>query len=123
MTSTEFGARGISRGARAGAAGAPFAAWGWGAPASGGVLVGAAVALLNFAWLARGVALVGGAAGARRPGARWIVALGTRYLVTFAALAAPVALEWAHPVALGVGVTVLPLALTAAGLRAARQAG
>src|SRR3990167_2993557 len=121
MTSTEFGARVISRGALAGAAAALVAAWGWGAPASGGVLVGAAVALLHFAWLARGVAL--GAPGARRPGARWIVALGTRYLVTFAALAAPVALEWAHPVALGVGVTVLPLALTAAGLRAARPAG
>jgi len=122
MTSSELGARVIQGGALAGAALALGAGWGWGARASVGVAVGAAVALLDFAWLARAVALLAGAPGARRPGVRWTLALATRYLVTFAALVLPVALEWAPPVALGVGVTVLPLALTAEGLRAARQA-
>ena len=122
MTASELGARVIQGGALAGAALALGAGWGWGVRAAAGVAVGAAVALLDFAWLARGVALLAAAPGARRPGVRWAVALAARYLVTFAALGLPVALGWAHPVALAVGVTVLPLALTAGGLRAARQA-
>ncbi|MBI4271168.1 MAG: ATP synthase subunit I [Candidatus Rokubacteria bacterium] len=123
MTPSEFGARVMIGGALAGSVLALLAACGWGAHAFGGVAVGAAVALLNFAWLARGVALVAGTPGGRRPGVRWVLALGTRYLLTFTALATPVALEWAHPVALGLGVTVLPLLLTTQGLHAARRMG
>jgi hypothetical protein len=102
------------------AVGVLLAVWGWGARAGVGVLVGAAVAVLNFAWLARGLAQVAAAFAGGRPRRRWILALSVRYLVSFTALAAPVALGWAHPAALGVGLTALPLALTVEGWRAAR---
>ena len=101
--------------------GSLLAAGGWGARVGLGVLVGAGVAVANFAWLARAVAQVAAAFAGSRPRVRWILALGTRYLVSFAALAAPVVLGWAHPVALGVGLTALPLALTLEGWRAARR--
>jgi len=109
------------RGALAGAALVALAALGWGGQAVGGVAVGAAVALLNFAWLARGAALVSGSPGGRTTAARRAVALALRHAATLAALGGPAALGWAHPVALGVGVTVLPLALVVQGLRTARQ--
>lgn len=102
------------------AVGVLLAVWGWGARAGVGVLVGAAVAVLNFAWLARGLAQVAAAFAGGRPRHRWILALSVRYLVSFTALAAPVVLGWAHPAALGVGLTALPLALTVEGWRAAR---
>jgi ATP synthase I chain len=100
--------------------GSLVAAWGWGPRVGLGVLVGAAVAVANFAWLARAVAQVATAFAGGRPRVRWVLALSTRYLVSFTALAAPVALGWAHPAALGVGLTALPLALTLEGWRAAR---
>ncbi|HEY7649941.1 MAG TPA: ATP synthase subunit I [Methylomirabilota bacterium] len=92
----------------------------WGPRVGFGVLIGAAVAAANFAWLARGLAQVATAFAGRRPRVRWILILSTRYLVSFVVLAAPVALGWAHPAALGVGLTALPVALTLEGWRAAR---
>lgn len=100
--------------------GSLLATWVWGPRAGLGVLVGAAVAAANFAWLARGLAQVATAFAGRRPRVRWILVLSARYLLSFAALAAPVALGWAHPAALGVGLTALPLALTLEGWRSAR---
>ena len=97
-----------------------LATWGWGSRVGVGILVGTAVAAANFAWLARGLSQVANAFAGRRPRVRWILVLSTRYLVSFAALAAPVALGWAHPAALGVGLTALPLALTLEGWRMAR---
>jgi len=94
--------------------------WGWGPRVGLGVLVGAVVAAANFAWLARGLSQVAAAFAGRRPRVRWILVLSTRYLVSFTVLAAPVALGWAHPAALGVGLTALPLALSLEGWRAAR---
>jgi ATP synthase I chain len=101
--------------------GSLLATWGWGPRVGFGVLVGAAVAAANFAWLARGLSQVATAFAGRRPRVRWILVLSTRYLVSFAVLAAPVALGWAHPAALGVGLTALPVALTLEGWRAARE--
>jgi hypothetical protein len=97
-----------------------LATWVWGPRVGLGVLVGAVVAAANFAALARGLSQVATAFAGRRPRIRWILALSTRYLVSFAVLAAPVALGWAHPAALGVGLTALPLALVLEGWRAAR---
>jgi hypothetical protein len=100
--------------------GSLLATWVWGPRVGFGVLIGAAVAAANFAWLARGLAQVATAFAGRRPRVRWILILSTRYLVSFVVLAAPVALGWAHPAALGVGLTALPVALTLEGWRAAR---
>ena len=100
--------------------GSLLATWGWGPRVGLGVLVGAVVAAANFAWLARGLSQVAAAFAGRRPRVRWILVLSTRYLVSFTVLAAPVALGWAHPAALGVGLTALPLALSLEGWRAAR---
>jgi ATP synthase I chain len=100
--------------------GSLLATWGWGPRVGFGVLIGAAVAAANFAWLARGLSQVATAFAGRRPRVRWILILSARYLVSFVVLAAPVALGWAHPAALGVGLTALPVALTLEGWRAAR---
>jgi hypothetical protein len=98
-----------------------LAAWGWGPRIALGILVGAAVGGAHFAWLARAVAQVSRVFAGGRPRLRWVLALSARYLVSFAALAVPVALGWAHAAALGVGLTTLPLALTLEGWRAARR--
>jgi hypothetical protein len=98
------------------------AVWLGGASAGIGVLAAGLLTLGNFWWLSR-AASVSGASGARRPElAGWIVAAGARFIVLFAAFAALCAGGYAHPVAVVVGLTVLPCALIARGLHVAREA-
>ena len=78
-----------------------------------GAAAGGAIALLNFRWLARGAAsaLRGG-----RGRSLGLVAVGLRYLATFGALALVLSTGWAHPLAVVVGLSVLPPVLIAHGL-------
>jgi hypothetical protein len=93
------------------------AAWLGGVSAGIGVLAAGLLSLGNFWWLSR-TASGAGASGARRRGlAGWIVAAGARFTVLFAAFVALCAGGYAHPVAVVVGLTVLPCALIARGLR------
>ena len=93
--------------------------WLAGPAAATGVGGGGAIALLNFRWLARDVgratALVAEGGGGR------IGRLGLRQLATFTALGLLVAQGWAHPVAVGIGLAVLPPVLLAEGLLDARK--
>ena len=57
----------------------------------------------------------------RRDVAGWIFGAGVRFAVLFVAFAALCAGGYAHPVAVVVGLTVLPCALIAQGLRSARE--
>ena len=94
------------------------AAWLGGMPGALGVLTGAALAALNFRWLARRTtaALVpgGSAAGA------WAASM-IRLLVALAAPALAIATGVVHPVGLVVGLTLLPCAVVVLALRASRE--
>jgi hypothetical protein len=91
------------------------AAWLGGPTAALGVLAGGALAIVNFRWLvARAVASSAGVASGG-----WLVGAGLRLSAFGAACAGVLALEWAHPVALLAGLTVLPCAVIVEGLRAA----
>src|SRR3989454_530806 len=83
----------------------------------GRVLVGGALAMVNFRWLvARAfVATSTGSASA----AAWIVGAGLRFAACTAACGILLATGWAHPVALVAGFTVLPCDLIARGLASA----
>jgi hypothetical protein len=98
------------------------AAWLGGASAGIGVLAAGLLTLGNFWWLSRAASAAGASGAPRRDLAGWIVAAGARFAVLFAAFAALCAGGYAHPVAVVVGLTVLPCALIARGLRAAREA-
>ena len=93
------------------------AAWLGGAPAGIGVLAAGLLTLGNFWWLSRAASAAGASGARRRDLAGWIVAAGARFTVLFAAFAALCAGGYAHPVAVVVGLTVLPCALIARGLR------
>ncbi len=92
------------------------AAWLSGAAGAAGAAGAGAIALLNFRWLARGA--VRAVAGGGPRGA--VVGLGLRHLATLGALALLLSSGWAHPVAVVLGIAVLPLVLIAEGLRVAR---
>lgn len=94
------------------------AAWIAGAPGALGVLAGAALAALNFGWLARRMvtSLVPGVSAARATAAATM-----RLLVALGAPAVAVATGVGHPVALVVGLSLLPCAVVVLGLRAARE--
>ncbi|HYB41460.1 MAG TPA: ATP synthase subunit I [Candidatus Methylomirabilis sp.] len=92
--------------------------WLVGAPAAAGVVGGGAIALVNFRWLARDVAQTDALAGGGRIGR--IGRIGLRQLVTFGGLGLLIAHGWAHPVAVAVGLAVLPPVLLAQGLLDAR---
>jgi glucose uptake protein GlcU len=95
------------------------AAWLAGPAGAIGVAAGIALALGNFRWLVSRACATTGTPGVAR--AVWSVGAGFR-LVAFAVLCASLlATEWAHPVALVAGLTMLPCALVGHGLRAARQ--
>lgn len=117
MTVGDLVVRVIVQGAAATAACAVIAAWSWSVTVSIGIATGGTVALANFALLARGMGHIAG----RPVRARFVVALITRHALCLAALAAPVAAGWAHPVALGLGITLLPIALTIEGFRVSRE--
>ena len=98
------------------------AGWAAGVEGAAGVAGGGAIALLNFRWLARSMANVaalvrhGGSAGAGVRGA-WL-----RHLSTVGALGLLLGSGWTHPLAVVLGLSVLPPILIAEGLRAAREA-
>ena len=97
------------------------AAWLAGAPAAIGVLAAGALTVGNFWWLARTASSAGDPAAPRREIGGWIAGAGARFAVLFAAFAALCAGGYAHPVAVVVGLSVLPCALIAQGLRSARE--
>ena len=119
---TDFAARVTLASSVTAAVGAVAGAVLGGASALVGVGVGAAVAILNFAWLAH---VTAHAAATRRLPLRSrgvaLLLIATRYLLIFMALGGPLAAGLAHPLALAVGLTVLPLTLTIQGLRVARE--
>jgi hypothetical protein len=93
------------------------AGWLGGPTAVLGVLAGGGLGVINFRWLAtRAIAVVSGSGAA---GAAWLVGAGLRLAAFAAACAALLALEYAHPLALLVGLSVLPCAVIVEGLRAA----
>ena len=94
------------------------AAWIGGAPAAVGVLAGSGLAVLDFRALAARVTNI---VGGRALGLMWLLAYGLRFSLVLLACAVLFATEWAHPVALLVGLTVLPCNLVARGLRSARE--
>jgi hypothetical protein len=93
------------------------AAWLIGAEAALGIVAGSALAVLNFLWLARGVTR----ASVETSRQVWVVASSFRMLAITGAFAALLATGLIHPVALVIGLTALPCALVARGLRTARE--
>jgi ATP synthase I chain len=93
------------------------AAWLAGASGAVGVLAAGALTAGNFWWLSRAAVGAGDPASPRRDVAGWILGAGARYAVLFVAFAALCAGGFAHPVAVVVGLTVLPCALIVGGLR------
>lgn len=93
-----------------------IAAWLAGTAAMWGVIAGGALAVVNFRWLVAHAVL------ATRPGAgsAWLIGAGLRLLVFLVVAGVLLATGGAHPVALLAGLTVLPCAVIAEGLRAAR---
>ena len=74
---------------------------------------------MNFRWLAARAVAVASSAGVA--GGAWLVGAGLRLAAFAAACAVLLALEWAHPVALLAGLSVLPCAVIVEGLRAASR--
>ena len=95
------------------------AVWLAGARAGFGVVAGGALVVGNLWWLA-GVA--GSAARANTRRSRWALAAAARLAVIAVACAVVFVSDLAHPVAVVIGLTVLPCALIVQGLRAAREA-
>jgi hypothetical protein len=93
------------------------AAWLGGSGAAVGVVAGSGLAILNFLWLARGLMR----ASADTSRAAWLVASSFRLTAVAGVFAALLATGAIHPVALVIGVTALPCALVARGLRGARE--
>ena len=94
------------------------AAWLGGGTAAFGVIAGTALAVLNFLWLARGARRATTAPSA----AGWALASSLRLLAVAAACALLLRTGAIHPVAVVIGLTVLPCALVVRGLTTAREA-
>jgi hypothetical protein len=99
------------------------AAWLGGLSAAVGVLAAGALTVGNFWWLSRAASAASDPGSPRRETAGWMLGAGTRLAVLFAAFAALCGGGYAHPVAVVIGLSVLPCALVAQGLRSARQIG
>jgi ATP synthase I subunit len=97
------------------------AAWLAGPSGAIGVLAAGVLTVGNFWWLSRAAAGAGDPAAPRREVAGWMLGAGARYALLFVAFAALCAGGYAHPVAVVVGLGVLPCALIAQGLRSARE--
>lgn len=94
-------------------------AWLAGASAALGILAGGALAVVNFRSLAARADVAAAAPGLA--GAVWYVGAALRFVLVAAVAGLLFVSGWAHPVALLAGFTVLPCALVALGLHAARQ--
>jgi hypothetical protein len=97
------------------------AAWLAGSSAAIGVLAAGALTVGNFWWLSRAASTASDRSAPRPAAAGWALGAGARFAVLFAAFAALCAGGYAHPVAVVVGLSVLPCALIAQGLRSARE--
>src|SRR2546428_5140561 len=97
---------------------ATVAAWLGGAPAGLGVLAGGALAVVIFRWLV--VRASAATAAGNAAASAWLVGAGLRFAACTVACALLLTTGWAHPVALLVGVTVLPCDLIARGAAGAR---
>ena len=87
-----------------------------------GVIGGGVVALGNFSLLSRaGRRTASLVAGETRGSLSWI-SLACRHLAVFLAVALLVSSKWADPIAVLVGISVLPPVLIATGLLTGRQA-
>jgi|RhiMetdeSRZDD1v2_1073273.scaffolds.fasta_scaffold221908_4 ATP synthase I subunit len=103
----------------------PVAALGWviaGWPGAAGVLAGALVSLASFRWIARGARRAGMLFAGGRPGALWLLGLGTRHVTLFSAIGLCLWSEVAHPLGLLAGLSLLPPVLILFGLRTAARA-
>lgn len=98
------------------------AAWLAGPSAALGVLAAGALTIGNFWWLSRAASSAADPNASRPEVASWVLGAGARFVVLFAAFAALCAGGYAHPVAVVVGLSVLPCALIVQGLRSAREA-
>ena len=98
------------------------AAWLAGPTGAVGILAAGALTVGNFWGLARAAAGAGDLDAPPRDVAGWILGAGARFAVLFVAFAALRVGGYAHPVAVVVGLSVLPCAVIAQGLRSARQA-
>jgi hypothetical protein len=94
-------------------------AWLAGSPAALGILAGGALAVVNFRSLAARADVAAAAPGLA--GALWYVGAALRFALVAVVAGLLFVSGWAHPVALLAGITVLPCALLAFGLQAARQ--
>ena len=97
------------------------AAWLAGPSGAIGLLAAGALTVGNFWWLARAAASAGDPTAPRREVAGWMLGAGARFALLFVAFAALCAGGYAHPVAVVVGLSVLPCVLIAQGLRSARE--
>lgn len=116
MTATELISRVTLLGLSVLAPAAAAAGWVGGASGAAGVAAGGGLALLNFRWLARGIAASG---RGRRLRAWSALTSALRYAGTFAALALALSTGWADPLGVLVGLSVLPPVLIVQGLRSA----
>jgi hypothetical protein len=101
-----------------GAAVAAPAAWLAGVDGALGAVAGAGIAAVNFPWLASRVTAAAVAAPPRALGALGAV---LRLGALMVAVGAVLASGHAHPLALVAGLSALPIAVVAHGLRAARE--
>jgi hypothetical protein len=94
--------------------------WG-GWPGAVGGLAGGLISLVSFRWVARGV-IRPGVPGARGGLFAAALGVGARHLLLFGALVLVLWSGAAHPVALLVGLSLLPPIVIALGLRETRLA-
>ena len=97
------------------------AAWLAGPSAAIGVLAAGVLTVGNFWWLSRAASSAADPHAPRIEVAGWVLGASARFAVLFAAFAALCAGGYAHPVAVVVGLSVLPCAVIAQGLRSARE--
>lgn len=95
-------------------------AWIGGASSAIGTVAGGLLSLGSLYWIARGVRNAGGFLAGGRSHKLWVVALGLRYAVLFAAVALLLRTGAAHPLGLVAGLSVMPPVVIILGLRAAR---
>jgi hypothetical protein len=119
---SEFRARVTLGAAIALAALAVPTAWLAGPSAAVGVLAAGGLTIGNFWWLSRAAAAAGAPRAAPPQVSGWVFAAGIRFSVLLAAFAALGAGGYAHPVAVVLGLSVLPCALIVQGFRDAREA-
>lgn len=103
-----------------GAAVAAPAAWLGGLDGALGAAAGAGIAVGNFRWLAARVTTQANASAGR---ALWVLSAMLRLAALAGAVALAILSGHAHPLGIVAGLSVLPIAVIARGLREARAEG